>query len=147
MIVSATTVWFFFQNLGSDIMIDGITVSAFMVTIIATITSTITWILLSWAHAKNNICNTRSTIGINATIGALSGYFLTSSIAGWIGPMAAILFGILAGVSLYAVMTIKNKNIPMGSSLSQFVIRWIVWFVVVYVVVNVFFASIILQLK
>ena len=140
-IVSVTTVWFFFQNVDTDMIIDGITISAFMVTIIGTITSTVTWMLLSWAHAKNNTCNTRSITRINVMIGALSGYSLISSIAGWIGPIAAILFGILAGVSLYAIIAIKNKNIPSDSSLHRFIIHWIIWFVVAYVVTNVIFAS------
>ena len=82
--------WFGF-NAGSEVMVDGITVSAWVVTNTATGMATITWVLMSWAHTGKP-----SIVGAFAT-GAVAGLVAITPFLGWVGPMAAIIIGIAAG--------------------------------------------------
>ena len=51
-VLGASLLWFgwFGFNAGSEVMVDGITVSAWVVTNTATGVSSVTWLLMSWAH-------------------------------------------------------------------------------------------------
>ncbi len=123
--IVTTTNWAY-QNMGDMLLIDGITVSAFTVTIIAIVTSTSTWVFILWARNKDKIFTFN-----NIALGMLSGYVLMSPIAGWVGPMAAIIVGIVASTSLYMVFSPKNKE--WTENATGVIIRGIVWTAVVYV--------------
>ena len=103
-----TTIWWFYQNTTSGFLIDGIIISSAIVTIVSVITSTITWLLVSWADAANKN-NVKVITSQNLLLGALSGYVIMSFFSGWMGPMTGIVFGVLSGISGYGIFSIKRK--------------------------------------
>ena len=104
----ATTVWWFYQTATFDFLFDGIFFSSITVTVVTVITSTITWLLLSWASAesKNNV---KVITYQNLFTGMLSGYIVAAYYSGWIGPMAGIVLGVLSSASCYGIFSIKRK--------------------------------------
>ena len=107
-IIIVITVWWYDQNITSDFLLDGITVSSATVTLIAVISSTSTWLLLSWANAANKK-NVKVITAQNLLAGALSGYVVISVVSGWVGPMAGIVFGILSGALCYGIFSTITK--------------------------------------
>ena len=104
-VLGASILWFgwFGFNAGSEVMVDGITVSAWVVTNIATGMATVTWVLMSWAHTgKPSI--------VGAATGAVAGLVTITPASGWVGPMAAIIIGIAAGTVCYACVAFKNAR-------------------------------------
>lgn len=104
-VLGASILWFgwFGFNAGSEVMVDGITVSAWVVTNIATGMATVTWILMSWAHTgKPSI--------VGAATGAVAGLVTITPASGWVGPMAAIIMGIAAGTVCYGCVAFKNAR-------------------------------------
>lgn len=94
--------WFGF-NAGSEVMVDGITVSAWVVTNTATGMAVVTWMLMAWAHTGKP-----SVVG--AASGAVAGLVTITPAAGWVGPMAAIILGIAAGSVCYGCVAFKNSR-------------------------------------
>ena len=104
-VLGASILWFgwFGFNAGSEVMVDGITVSAWTVTNTATGMATITWVLMSWAHTgKPSI--------VGAATGAVAGLVAITPASGWVGPMAAIIIGIAAGTVCYGCVAFKNAR-------------------------------------
>ena len=103
-----TTIWWFYNTAGSEYLFDGIFISSVTVTIVTVITSTITWLLLSWASAggKHNV---KVITYQNLFTGMLSGYITSTYYSGWIGPMAGIVIGVLSSASCYGIFSIKRK--------------------------------------
>ena len=102
-VLGAGILWFgwFGFNAGSEVMVDGITVSAWTVTNTATGMAAITWVLMSWAHTgKPSI--------VGAASGAVAGLVAITPASGWVGPMAAIIIGIAAGTVCYACNRIQE---------------------------------------
>ena len=104
-VLGASILWFgwFGFNAGSEVMVDGITVSAWVVTNIATGMAVVTWVLMSWAHTgKPSI--------VGAATGAVAGLVTITPASGWVGPMASIIMGIAAGTVCYACVAFKNAR-------------------------------------
>ena len=104
-VLGASILWFgwFGFNAGSEVMVDGITVSAWAVTNTATGMAAVTWVLMSWAHTgKPSI--------VGAASGAVAGLVTITPASGWVGPMAAIIMGIAAGTICYASVAFKNSR-------------------------------------
>lgn len=104
-VLGAAILWFgwFGFNAGSEVMVDGITVSAWVVTNIATGMAVVTWVLMSWAHTgKPSI--------VGAATGAVAGLVTITPASGWVGPMAAIIMGIAAGTVCYGAVAFKNSR-------------------------------------
>ncbi|MCY3975966.1 MAG: ammonium transporter [Thaumarchaeota archaeon] len=94
--------WFGF-NPGSEVMVDGVTVSTWIVTNTAAAMGTVTWMLMSWAHTgKPSI--------IGATTGTIAGLGAVTPASGFIGPMAAIIIGIAAAAICYGCVAFKNAR-------------------------------------
>jgi Amt family ammonium transporter len=104
-VLGASILWFgwFGFNAGSEVMVDGITVSAWVVTNTATGMAVVTWILMAWAHTGKP-----SVVG--AASGAVAGLVCITPAAGWVGPMAAIIIGIAAGSVCYGCVAFKNAR-------------------------------------
>jgi ammonium transporter, Amt family len=104
-VLGASILWFgwFGFNAGSEVMVDGITVSAWVVTNTATGMAVVTWILMAWAHTGKP-----SVVG--AASGAIAGLVCITPAAGWVGPMAAIIIGIAAGSVCYGCVAFKNAR-------------------------------------
>ncbi len=104
-VLGASILWFgwFGFNAGSEVQVDGITVSAWVVTNLATGVASVTWLLMSWAHTgKPSI--------VGAATGAVAGLVAITPASGWVGPMAAIIIGIAAGTICYASISFKNAR-------------------------------------
>ena len=104
-VLGASILWFgwFGFNAGSEVMVDGITVSAWVVTNTATGVASITWLLMSWAHTgKPSI--------VGAATGAVAGLVAITPASGWVGPMASIIIGIAAGTVCYGAVAFKNAR-------------------------------------
>ena len=104
-VLGASILWFgwFGFNAGSEVQVDGIAVSAWVVTNLATGVSVVTWLLMSWAHTgKPSI--------VGAATGAVAGLVAITPASGWVGPMAAIIIGIAAGTVCYAAVAFKNAR-------------------------------------
>lgn len=104
-VLGASILWFgwFGFNAGSEVMVDGITVSAWVVTNLATGVAAVTWLLMSWAHTgKPSI--------VGAATGAVAGLVTITPASGWVGPMAAIIMGIAAGTVCYGCVSFKNAR-------------------------------------
>lgn len=104
-VLGASILWFgwFGFNAGSEVMVDGITVSAWVVTNTATGVAAVTWVLMSWAHTgKPSI--------VGAATGAVAGLVAITPASGWVGPMASIIIGIAAGTICYACISFKNAR-------------------------------------
>ncbi len=104
-VLGASILWFgwFGFNAGSEVMVDGITVSAWVVTNTATGVASVTWLLMSWAHTgKPSI--------VGAATGAVAGLVAITPASGWVGPMASIIIGIAAGTVCYGAVAFKNAR-------------------------------------
>ncbi|MEK0348866.1 MAG: ammonium transporter, partial [Nitrosopumilus sp.] len=104
-VLGASILWFgwFGFNAGSEVMVDGITVSAWTVTNTATGMASVTWLLMSWAHTgKPSI--------VGAATGAVAGLVAITPASGWVGPMASIIIGIAAGTVCYGAIAFKNAR-------------------------------------
>ncbi len=104
-VLGASILWFgwFGFNAGSEVMVDGITVSAWVVTNTAAGVASITWLLMSWAHTgKPSI--------VGAATGAVAGLVAITPASGWVGPMASIIIGIAAGTVCYGAVAFKNAR-------------------------------------
>ncbi|HEX9845161.1 MAG TPA: ammonium transporter [Candidatus Nitrosotenuis sp.] len=104
-VLGASMLWFgwFGFNAGSEVMVDGITVSAWVVTNTATGMAVLTWLLMSWAHTgKPSI--------VGAATGAVAGLVAITPASGWVGPMASIIIGIAAGTICYGCVAFKNSR-------------------------------------
>lgn len=104
-VLGASILWFgwFGFNAGSEVMVDGITVSAWMATNTATGMAVVTWVLMSWAHTGKP-----SVVG--AASGAIAGLVCITPAAGFVGPMASIILGIAAGTVCYGCVAFKNSR-------------------------------------
>ncbi|GIW99868.1 MAG: ammonium transporter [Pirellulaceae bacterium] len=94
--MGAAMLWFgwFGFNAGSELMVDGITASAFAVTHFAAAAGALTWPIIEWMHRG------RPTV-LGASSGAVAGLVCITPAAGFVGPMAAIVMGVLAGAFCY----------------------------------------------
>lgn len=104
-VLGAGILWFgwFGFNAGSEVGVDGVTVSAWVVTNTATGMAAITWVLMSWAHTgKPSI--------VGAASGAVAGLVAITPASGFVGPMASIIIGIAAGTICYGCVAFKNAR-------------------------------------
>ena len=104
-VLGASILWFgwFGFNAGSEVMVDGITVNAWVVTNTAAGVAAVTWVLMSWAYTgKPSI--------VGAATGAVAGLVAITPASGWVGPMASIIIGIAAGTVCYGCVSFKNAR-------------------------------------
>ena len=103
-VLGAALLWFgwFGFNAGSALAADGTATNAFVVTNTATAAAALSWVAMSWIFGKKP-----SVIG--AASGAVAGLVAITPAAGFVGPMAAILIGLGAGVFCYAAIELLLK--------------------------------------
>jgi Amt family ammonium transporter len=93
--------WFGF-NVGSNLEATGTAALAFANTLVATASATVSWMLFEWIFKGKP-----SMLG--AASGAIAGLVAITPACGWVGPMGAIIIGLLAGVvCLWAVNGLKR---------------------------------------
>ncbi len=103
-ITGAALLWFgwFGFNAGSALACDGLAVNAFITTHIAASTAALTWILVEWRHGGKP-----TTLG--AASGAVAGLVAITPAAGFVGPLAAVAIGGVAGIICYYGVMVKSR--------------------------------------
>ncbi|HBG40775.1 MAG TPA: ammonia channel protein [Porphyromonadaceae bacterium] len=94
--------WFGF-NAGSALAADGIAVSAFLNTNLASATAMITWVLTDGARGKK-----RSSVG--AAVGAVVGLVAITPAAGFVTVGQSIFIGFAASLASYAAVRLKPRS-------------------------------------
>ena len=93
--------WYGF-NAGSELMVDSVTVTAFINTDIAASFAAVTWLIIEWRHKGKP-----KFVGL--LTGAVAGLATITPAAGFVNPMTAMAIGIAAGGVCYLAITFKEK--------------------------------------
>jgi Amt family ammonium transporter len=103
-VLGAGLLWFgwFGFNAGSALAANALASSAFTSTHLATCAATLAWVATEWI-----VRGKPTTLG--AASGAVAGLVAITPAAGFVGPMAAILIGIGAGIICYLAVLIKPR--------------------------------------
>ena len=101
--------WFGF-NAGSALMVDATAVNAFVVTGVSAAAGVLGWTAASW------ILNSKPSV-IGAASGAVAGLVGITPAAGFVGPMPAIIIGLVAGVLCFLAVELLIR-IKLDDSLS-----------------------------
>lgn len=111
-ILGAALLWFgwFGFNAGSALTAGVLAASAFVVTNIAAAAAALTWMTLSWSQNKKP-----SAMG--TVTGAVCGLVAITPASGFVGPVAAIAIGIIAGVITYLALYFRGKKINIDDTL------------------------------
>lgn len=111
-LLGAALLWFgwFGFNAGSALSASPLAVSAFVVTNTAAAASALTWMVLSWAeHRKPSAMGTAT--------GAVCGLVAITPASGFVGPVASIAIGILAGIVTYLMLLLRSKRTKIDDTL------------------------------
>jgi Amt family ammonium transporter len=93
--------WFGF-NAGSAVAANGLAGLAFMNTLVATAAAALSWLLVEWLHKGKP-----SALG--AASGAVAGLVAITPACGFVGPMGAIVLGLIAGaICVWGVTGLKS---------------------------------------
>ena len=104
--------WFGF-NAGSELAADGTAGMAMLVTQIATAAAALGWMFSEWlGHGKPSV------LGIAS--GAIGGLVAITPASGFVGPMGALVIGIVAGVGCFFAATALKRKIGYDDSLDVF---------------------------
>ncbi len=103
-VLGAGLLWFgwFGFNAGSALTSGELATSAFVATHLAAVSATLTWTFAEWAHRG------KPTM-FGAATGAIAGLATITPAAGFVGPMAALVIGIGAGLLCYTALNAKTK--------------------------------------
>jgi Amt family ammonium transporter len=103
-ILGAGLLWFgwFGFNAGSALAAGALASSAFTATHLATAAATLSWVGVEWI-----VRGKPTTLG--AASGAVAGLVAITPAAGFVGPMSAIIIGLVAGVICYLAVLTKPK--------------------------------------
>jgi Amt family ammonium transporter len=113
--------WFGFNG-GSALAADGIAVRALVTTNTAAAVGTLTWVFIEWQHRG------QPTV-LGAISGAVAGLGSVTPASGFVGPVAAIVIGFVAGIICYAAVTLLKPRLKYDDSLDVFGIHGVggVW--------------------
>ncbi len=111
-LLGAALLWFgwFGFNAGSALAASPLSVSAFVVTNTAAAAAALTWMLLSWAENKKPSAMATAT-------GAVCGLVAITPASGFVGPMASIAIGVIAGVVTYLMLLFRSKRTRIDDTL------------------------------
>ena len=111
-LLGAALLWFgwFGFNAGSALAASPLSVSAFVVTNTAAAACALTWMVLSWAENKKPSAMATAT-------GAVCGLVAITPASGFVGPMASIAIGVIAGVVTYLMLLLRNKRTRIDDTL------------------------------
>ena len=93
--------WFGFNG-GSALAANGIAATAVVATHLAGMSGMAMWLAVEWLHRGKP-----TTLG--AASGAVAGLATITPAAGFVGPNAAIIIGLLAGAACYGGVSLKNR--------------------------------------
>jgi len=114
-VIGAALLWFgwFGFNAGSGLAADGLAISAFLATHVATATAAFTWALLDWTINKKP-----TVIGI--CTGAVAGLVAITPAAGFVGILGAVVIGILVSLACYFMVSVVKHKLGYDDSLDAF---------------------------
>lgn len=103
-IIGAALLWFgwFGFNAGSSLAANGLAVNAFVVTNTAAAAAAISWVLIEWWHHGK-------PTALGAASGAVAGLVAITPASGYVGPVAAILIGLVVSVLCYFAIVMKGR--------------------------------------
>jgi Amt family ammonium transporter len=112
MLLGAGLLWFgwFGFNAGSALGASPVAVSAFVVTNTAAAAAGLTWMALSWAETGKPSAMATAT-------GAVCGLVAITPASGFVGPMASIAIGVIAGVVTYLMLLFRGKKTRIDDTL------------------------------
>ena len=119
-VVGASMLWvgWFGFNAGSAAAADGAAGMAMLVTQISTATAAITWMFIEWGkHGKP------SALGI--VTGAVAGLVAITPASGFVGPMGALVIGLVAGAVCFWGATTLKSQLGYDDSLDAFSVHGI----------------------
>jgi Amt family ammonium transporter len=103
-IIGTALLWFgwFGFNAGSALAANGVAATAFIATHLAGMTGMAMWVIMESLHGGKP-----TTLG--AASGAVAGLATVTPAAGFVGPIAAIIIGAIAGIVCYSAVNLKEK--------------------------------------
>ncbi len=103
-VLGAGLLWFgwFGFNAGSTLSSGGLSAMTFVVTHTSAVAATVTWVMIEWYHRG------KPTM-FGAATGAIAGLATITPASGFVGPMSAMLIGMLAAVVCYTALNMKHK--------------------------------------
>lgn len=104
--------WFGF-NAGSELLVDGITASAFAVTHFSAAAGAVAWALIEWARTG------RPTV-LGASSGAVAGLVCITPAAGFVGLMPSLIMGAAGGIVCYLSVSMMKGKFGYDDSLDAF---------------------------
>src|SRR5271156_4246731 len=104
--------WFGF-NAGSALAASSLATSAFVATHFATAAAVLGWLLVEW------IRNGKPSV-LGAISGAVAGLVAITPASGFVGPMAALAIGLMAGVGCYLMVATVKAKFGYDDSLDAF---------------------------
>ncbi|WP_321880226.1 ammonium transporter [Paraburkholderia bannensis] len=104
--------WFGF-NVGSNLEANGAASLAFVTTLLATCAATVAWTFVEWAFKGKP-----SMLG--AVSGAIAGLVVITPACGFVGPMGAIVMGLVAGALCYWGVNGLKRMLGVDDSLDVF---------------------------
>jgi Amt family ammonium transporter len=93
--------WFGFNG-GSAVASGSLATSAFVVTQFSAASAALSWMVAEW------LCKGNPTV-LGAASGAVAGLATITPASGFVGPISAIIIGLVAGVLCYYAINLKNK--------------------------------------
>jgi len=114
-VIGAALLWFgwFGFNAGSGLAADGLAISAFLATHVATATAAISWAILDWTINKKP-----TVIGI--CTGAVAGLVAITPAAGFVGVLGAVVIGALVAIVCYFMVSVIKHKFGYDDSLDAF---------------------------
>ncbi len=114
-VLGASLLWFgwFGFNAGSALAAGGLAASAFMVTNTAAAMAALSWVFTEWAHRG------KPTV-LGAVSGAVAGLVAITPASGFVGPMPALLIGLVAGAVCYLAVSLVKAKLGYDDSLDAF---------------------------
>jgi ammonium transporter, Amt family len=114
-VIGAALLWFgwFGFNAGSGLAADGLAISAFLSTHVATATAAFSWALLDWTINKKP-----TVIGI--CTGAVAGLVAITPAAGFVGVFGAVVIGVIVAVVCYFMVSVVKHKLGYDDSLDAF---------------------------
>ncbi len=111
-LLGAALLWFgwFGFNAGSALAASPLSVSAFVATNTAAAAAALTWMVLSWAE-------TGKPSAMGTATGAVCGLVAITPASGFVGPMASIAIGLVAGVVTYVMLLFRSKKTRIDDTL------------------------------
>ena len=114
-VIGAALLWFgwFGFNAGSGLAADGLAISAFLSTHVATATAAMAWALMDWTINKKP-----TVIGI--CTGAVAGLVAITPAAGFVGIFGAVVIGVLVAVACFFMVSVVKHKLGYDDSLDAF---------------------------